>query len=1008
MSRTAWQRLLAAGIVVASVGNFVAMAGPSQADATTRPNVVLVMTDDQTVESLSSMPALTGRHDLTWFDQAVAEVPLCCPSRATLLTGRYSHNTGVQYNSDAEAFDDSSTLATWLDDAGYHTAMVGKYFNGYPWQRGDTYVPPGWDDWYGIVGGSEDTAYYGYVVNDNGTLVSHGTAEPDYSTDVLAQRAVDVVSSAAAGDAPFFLWLSLPAPHYPRTPAPRHVGLLDGMTWTPPPNFNEADVSDKPAWVQARPLVDASTAARTVQREAETVMAVDEAVTRLFDTLAATGVDDTTTVVFMTDNGMSTGNHRWNGKLCPYEECIRTPLAIRLPGGAAGQHDALVSNVDIAPTIAALAGVVPPEPVDGFSLVPLLEGTATVVRDAALIHYAGNHAVPGYSGVRTPTHTYVEYDHGELELYDLVADPYQLENLAGDPQHAELMTSLASRLDELQATGTVVADPLPAWIPAAGAGALFGAHVEVDVHTGPDRRSAVAGFEELVGRPIAVERVFRRWEDPFITDDDVWSRDRGHILLLSWNSGRRDTSTYVPWADIAAGLHDHEIDARADALRAYGGPVVFVFHHEPNNGGPDGGSAGTATDYIAAYRRVHERFAAAGLTNVVHGWVLFASQFGNGTADDWYPGDDVVDLVGADGYNWYGCSGRSWETWKSPAQIFTRFRDWAVARGKPMMVAEWASGEDPEVEGRKAEWITEGADLFASWPELRIVSWFHADTNPGCVRYVDTSPSSLTAFTEMGARSWYHPSSIVVLTAPVGDTTLRDATVEFSATVADSSFHCTVDGGPAEPCTSPLTLTNMADGEHTVEIAATGGTTTGLPSRASWTVVSPAAVVAASGTAFDPATVSVPAGSWVRWDGTGLGDFTVTDSSGVGLFDSLVVPADGAWEWLFTAAGTHPYVSTLTVGAKGRVVVPLTVTAMGSDIQVLWATASAAPDTVRQVQVRPPGASSWSAWQSSASLTEAVYTPGDGAGTYEFRARTRNTTNGAVTGWSPIASFTVP
>jgi N-acetylglucosamine-6-sulfatase len=426
----------------------------SQASTTAKPNVVLVLTDDQSYDALAQMPFVKGRSDWFRFNNAFFNNPLCCPSRATLLTGLYSHHTGVETNNDGAKLDDSSTLATWLHSAGYRTALVGKYLNDYPWTRGN-FTPPGWDHW---VAFKKSVGYYNYSLNIDGTTVKHGSDPSDYSTDVLGAEAKAYVSSATQ---PFFLYFAPNAPHAPITPAPRDQDTYANRTISRTPNFNEADVSDKPAWVRSLPALKSGNEMDRLRRvEYETLKAVDKTVADIFTALKDRGILDNTVVIFMTDNGYSFGEHRWKGKRCAYEECIRTPLLIRYPGGQGGSSNALVSNVDIAPTIAEFAGVTPPKPVDGYSLVNLLTHPNATIRTTVLLR--GKHddsdseegdgfKPPSFWGVRTTNFKYIEtVETGEVELYDLRNDSYELDNVATKPDYKDDVTRLHQKLRDLR------------------------------------------------------------------------------------------------------------------------------------------------------------------------------------------------------------------------------------------------------------------------------------------------------------------------------------------------------------------------------------------------------------------------------------------------------------------------------------------------------------------------------------------------------------------------------
>ncbi|MEO7573132.1 MAG: glycosyl hydrolase, partial [Acidimicrobiales bacterium] len=383
----------------------------------------------------------------------------------------------------------------------------------------------------------------------------------------------------------------------------------------------------------------------------------------------------------------------------------------------------------------------------------------------------------------------------------------------------------------------------PVFLPDDGA--LFGSHVPADAHTGPDRRTAVQTFEANTGRVMALERVFYRWDAVFPNADDEWSRDQGRTLVMSWNTGRAD-GTFVKWADIAAGVYDVDIDAKAAALKAFGAPLVFVFNHEPNNGNnTTGEKAGTPEEFQAAFRYIHDRFLANEVTNVSFGLVLMAITFKLAEADRWYPGDAYVDILGADGYNWYGCNGFGGSPWANVRNVFTDFHDYGVAHNKAMIVAEWASGEDPLDPNRKAQWIRDGAATWKSWPEIKGVSWFNTGTNPGCPRYVDTTPESLAAYVEIGADPYFNPTAVVSITdGPPSVTDATAATFSFSSSRADASFACSLDGAPQEPCASPYSLTGIDSGSRRLEVRATdaaGGF--GNPTAWSWQVTGPVTTI---------------------------------------------------------------------------------------------------------------------------------------------------------------------
>lgn len=434
------------------------------------PNVLLVITDDQpwdTVPVTSGPPAMSwlesrladrGDHWIR-FTNALLNVPLCCPSRASILTGRFARHTGVEDNDEGADLDETTTLATWLDDAGYQTAFIGKYLNGYPWGRGP-YVPAGWDRFLAKRNLDVSTTYLGYPFVDQGVPMTAGTGAEAYATSFLAGEAMSFLRGAS-GDRPWFLVFAPTAPHEPWTPAPRDAGTFADEQIAMPDERTMNDVRGKPGWIRALPPIDADVARslRDLRRRMlETLAEVDRSMRSLVAEVEARGELDRTLIVYLSDNGFSFGEHRWVGKRCPYESCVRTPLVVRSPWGDAGVVTVPVSNVDLAPTVLDLAGLdVGATDPDGLSLRPVIDDrvAGALERDAVLIEWAGDAEVPPWRGVRTETFSYLEHADGTVELYDLTgligpADPRQLRNRASDPAYAAVRRTLASTLRELE------------------------------------------------------------------------------------------------------------------------------------------------------------------------------------------------------------------------------------------------------------------------------------------------------------------------------------------------------------------------------------------------------------------------------------------------------------------------------------------------------------------------------------------------------------------------------
>jgi len=445
-----------AGRAIATGALLATLATPGVGRAQDRPpDVVVIVTDDQRADTLWAMPVvqarLVGRG--VRLDEGFVVNPICCPSRASILTGTYSHTTGVYRQSPPfgrfEWFRDASTLATWLDAAGYTTGLVGKYLDGYQHAALTGYVPPGWDRWVAFV----HAAYHDYKLTVDGAIRAFGTAPEDHSTRVLAAEATAFVRAA---EGPLFLYFAPAAPHGPATPLAEDMDAFSDLPPWRPPSFDEVDVSDKPQWVRALPRLSASqrSAIDTMrQNQYRSLLALDRAVGEILTALRETGRLHDTLIVYTSDNGIAWGEHRWAKKEAPYEEVIRVPIVGRWDAGglaAASSSDELALNIDIAPTIVEATGIRAPR-MEGRSLLPVLRGQvpADWRRDFLIEHLSGSNPVPTYCAVRSDRWLYVRYTDGEEELYDVRADPYELENLARDPSASGTVRSMAGRLDAL-------------------------------------------------------------------------------------------------------------------------------------------------------------------------------------------------------------------------------------------------------------------------------------------------------------------------------------------------------------------------------------------------------------------------------------------------------------------------------------------------------------------------------------------------------------------------------
>ena len=502
---------LATALIVAAIGVVALTPASPTAAATRRPNIVLILTDDMAMGDLPYVPTvrrLIGDQGVT-FDESFVNNPACCPSRVTMLTGRYAHNTGVFSNGGINGGFETAhakglerdTVATRLQHVGYRTGLFGKYLNGYPNGVDPEWVPPGWTRWVSPAAG-DPYEEYNYSLNVDGHLENHGIAPADYGTTVYTHAARRFMKRTAASGKPFFVALTVYAPHLPATAAPQDLHDFPGVRAPRTPSFNQRDVSKSPSFVRELPRFDqhtTNTIDELFRDRIRSLQAVDRAVGTIIDTVSKAGQLDNTYFVFTSDNGFHLGQHRLPaGKYTAYDTDIHVPLMVRGPGVPAGDHvHALTGNIDLAPTFAAIAGAKAPSARDGRSLLGLAQDpdsasswsrNAFLVehrRDVGKVKRSGDlplepsdpeadakiaamaapsevthrsadskvlrrsHGVPDYDAVRTTRWLYVEYADGQKELYDLRADPDEQENLAG-AGHVSVEATLHRRLVALQ------------------------------------------------------------------------------------------------------------------------------------------------------------------------------------------------------------------------------------------------------------------------------------------------------------------------------------------------------------------------------------------------------------------------------------------------------------------------------------------------------------------------------------------------------------------------------
>jgi N-acetylglucosamine-6-sulfatase len=491
--------MLAAALLASACGSNSGVEVPPPPKDAPQPNIIVVMTDDQTQADIRVMPrvrALIGDEGTTFVNSYVTW-PLCCPSRSTAFTGQYAHNHHVLSNHKDQgggvtAFDARETAAVWLSRLGYKSILIGKYLNGY---GADTPadVPPGWGEWYATVA---TYLMWGYSLNENGHIVGYGQPDQEdpalYQTDVLRAKAVDAIHRNAHTGKPLYMHLAFVAPHRegglspeqtrnsPR-PAPRHKGLYASEPLPQPASFDEADMTDKPSFMQSyAPLTadDIDSATTFYRNRLESLQSVDEAVGAIDAALAAENISDNTFLIFTSDNGVFFGEHRVpEGKNLMYDPASRVPLLIRGPGiPARAVSSELVANVDLAPTLVDMSGATPGLAMDGRSLLsyarnPGLHSARPLLFDApagqppdpgagtdeppALGTHRPKPARPDFpplAGLRTPRYVYVEWGTtGESELYDMDLDPDQLQSRHADTHYAAIVQALHADLSARKA-----------------------------------------------------------------------------------------------------------------------------------------------------------------------------------------------------------------------------------------------------------------------------------------------------------------------------------------------------------------------------------------------------------------------------------------------------------------------------------------------------------------------------------------------------------------------------
>lgn len=435
-----------------------------------RPNIVFVLTDDLNKNLVRFMPRVRAmeRNGVSFSNYTVSD-SLCCPSRASIFTGDYPHNTGVFTNSGSdgghETFvrngNEPRSFALALQHAGYRTAMMGKYINGYKPGKTSSVTPPGWNEW-DVVGGHGPFGF-NYRMAHNGGVQRYRHRPRDYVTDVLSRKATRFISKAARSGSPFFLEVATFAPHTPYIPAPRDARKLRKVTAPRTPAFNRLP-QHPPRWLSGKELLtkkERKRIDRDFRLRARQVLSVDQMIGAIKHALAKARVTKNTVLVFSSDNGYHMGEYRLNpGKQTAFDTDIRVPLVVQGPGIAHGRVSPhVVQNIDFAPTFEELAGLAPSQERDGISFARLLRAhPPSNWPDLALIEHRGTYQdptdpdlpqpgsgnPPGYQALRSRSFTYVSYVNGDREYYDRSQDPFQLNNI-----YASLSAQRRAELEDI-------------------------------------------------------------------------------------------------------------------------------------------------------------------------------------------------------------------------------------------------------------------------------------------------------------------------------------------------------------------------------------------------------------------------------------------------------------------------------------------------------------------------------------------------------------------------------
>jgi N-acetylglucosamine-6-sulfatase len=461
--------VMASALVAVLVASGCGPPGRAHPASGPRPNFVFVLTDDLAWNLVSHMPHVVALQQAGMtFSRYYVVDSLCCPSRSAIFTGEYPHDNGVFTNAGSDGGyrsynahgDQPKSFAVALQKSGYRTALMGKYLNGY--DPADP-VAPGWDVWDVAGNGYGE---FNYSLNQNGQQHFYGDAPGDYLTDVLSAKATSFIASAASSRKPFMLEVATFAPHAPYIPAPRYANAAANVPYPKNAAYNRLPVNPPPWLAQREPLTPAQQAGITVayRDRVEADLSVDDMIGHIERELRVKGVAENTYIVFSSDNGYHMGEYRLApGKQTAFDTDINVPLIVGGPHVPAGRAVTwLASNIDLAPTFEALAGLKIRKTIDGHSLAGLWHGKQpTDWRQAVLIEHHGPDDLPGdpdaqtsaqadppsYEAVRTENALYVVYDDGDQEFYDTATDPLELDNIASKGVPPELRKALVALED---------------------------------------------------------------------------------------------------------------------------------------------------------------------------------------------------------------------------------------------------------------------------------------------------------------------------------------------------------------------------------------------------------------------------------------------------------------------------------------------------------------------------------------------------------------------------------